>query len=129
MGSLTTGKPWLPLADDFKSMNVAVLRDQSSSILALYRRLIELRRSEPALSIGDYAPLPAGDDLIAYVRKIGDRRLLIVLNLGDQTRVFNLSELEAQASLLLSTHLDRHQEKLGDELQLRGNEGVIVQLR
>jgi len=125
----TTGKPWLPIADDFKSVNVSALRDQAASILTLYHRLIELRRSEPALSVGEFAPLPADDDLIAYVRKAGERRLLIVLNLGSEARSFNLSDLEARASLLLSTHLDRDQEYSRDDLQLRADEGVIVELR
>ncbi len=125
----TTGKPWLPIADDFKSVNVSALRDQAASILTLYHRLIELRRSEPALSVGEFAPLPADDDLIAYVRKAGERRLLIVLNLGSEARSFNLSDLEARASLLLSTHLDRNQEYSRDQLQLRADEEVIVELR
>jgi alpha-glucosidase len=125
----TTGKPWLPIADDFKSVNVAALRDQAASILTLYHRLIELRRSEPALSVGEFAPLPADDDLIAYVRKAGERRLLIMLNLGSEARSFNLSDLEARASLLLSTHLDRDQEYSRADLQLRADEGVIVELR
>ena len=54
--------------------------------------------------------------------------LLIVLNFGAAARRFNLSELQAGASLLVSTHLDRAQEKLDDELQLRGDEGVIIEL-
>jgi alpha-glucosidase len=125
----TTGKPWLPIADDFKSVNVSALRDQAASILTLYHRLIKLRRSEPALSVGEFAPLPADDDLIAYVRKAGERRLLVVLNLGSEARSFNLSDLEARASLLLSTHLDRDQEYSRADLQLRADEGVIVELR
>jgi alpha-glucosidase len=108
--------------------NVAVLRCQSASILSLYRRLIELRRSEPALSIGDYAALPSGEDLMAYMRKAGERRLLVVLNFGAVAGRFNLSELQAGASLLLSTYLDRAGEKLAEELQLRGDEGVIIEL-
>ena len=125
----TVGDPWLPIAEHFESVNVAALRDKPTSILALYHRLIELRRSELALSVGDYAPVPAGEDLIAYMRKMGERRILIVLNLGAQPRSFNLRELEAQASLLLSTYLDRGQGKLDDELQLRADEGVIAALR
>jgi alpha-glucosidase len=119
----------LPIADDFKSVNVSALRDQAASILTLYHHLIELRRSEPALSVGEFAPLPADDDLIAYIRKAGERRLLIVLNLGSEARSFNLSDLEARASLLLSTHLDRDQEYSRDDLHLRADEGVIVELR
>jgi len=125
----TTGEPWLPIAADYQNVNVAAERDDPSSVLTLYRRLIELRRSEPALSVGEYAPLPASDDLIAYMRKAGERRLLIVLNLGPQERRFNISELEVQASLIFSTHHDRGQERLGAGLKLRPDEGVIVELR
>lgn len=125
----TKGAPWLPVADDFQNNNVAALREQATSLLMLYRRLIELRRAEPALSVGDFAALPAGEDLVAYLRKAGERRLLIVLNLGSRERRFNLGQLEAQAALLLSTYLDRKREKLANELRLRADEGIIVQLR
>ena len=124
----STVRPWLPVADDYRNANVELERTDASSMLSLYRRLIELRRAEPALSVGDYAALPASDDLVAYMRKGGRRRLLIVLNFGARPRKFDLNELEAQAVLLLSTHLDREQEKLGDELPLRPDEGVIVEL-
>jgi hypothetical protein len=81
------------------------------------------------LSVGDFAALPAGEDLVAYLRKAGERRLLIVLNLGARERRFNLGQLEAQAALLLSTYLDRKREKLANELRLRADEGIIVELR
>jgi alpha-glucosidase len=107
---------------------VAAERDDPKSILTLYRRLIELRRVEPALSVGEFAPLPANGDLVAYVRKTTERRLLIVLNLGPMPRSFELSDLQCRATLLLSTHLNRGREKLGNELDLRGDEGVTIAL-
>jgi alpha-glucosidase len=125
----TTGTPWLPLADDYTTCNVAALRDQPNSILALYHRLIALRRTEPALSVGEFASLPESGDVMAYLRKAGDRRLLIVLNFASHGSSFDLCAREAQAELLLSTHLDRNREQLADELQLRSDEGVIIELR
>ena len=125
----TSGSPWLPLADDFKDVNVAALRDQPASILTLYRRLIELRRAEPALTVGEFAALPGSEDVMSYIRKTGERRLLIVLNLSSRPRIFDLSALEAQTVLRLSTHLDREHEQPSDDLLLRGDEGVIVELR
>jgi alpha-glucosidase len=127
-GGFTTAKPWLPLADDYKTINVAVERQQSTSLLSLYKRLIELRRVEPALSVGEIAPLPADNDLMAYVRKTDERRLLIVLNLGANPRTFNMADLRSRGRLLLSTHLDRNQEEVLDDLNLRADEGVIVEL-
>jgi alpha-glucosidase len=123
-----THRPWLPLPEDYRTVNVAVEHNDPTSILNLYHRLIELRRAEPALAIGEFAPLPANGDLMAYVRKAEERRLLIVLNFGAQPQIFNLSELQCRASLLLSTYLDRCREKLDAALELRGNEGVIVEL-
>ena len=124
----TTGKPWLPITELSKTIHVAAERDDPKSILTLYRRLIELRRVEPALSVGEFAPLPANGDLMAYVRKTAERRLLIVLNLGPKPQSFELSDLQCRATLLLSTHLNRGREKLGNNLDLRGDEGVIIEL-
>jgi alpha-glucosidase len=124
----TMGRPWLPIADDYDTINVAAQRSEETSILTLYQRLIELRRAEPALSVGAFAPVPADDDLIAYVRKTDERRLLVVLNLGAQARSFNMTELQCRGALLLSTHLDRSRAELQAQLALRGDEGVIVEL-
>jgi alpha-glucosidase len=124
----STMRPWLPLADDFATFNVAAERDDPTSLLTFYRRLIKLRREEPALSVGDYSAVPSGDDVMAYMRKADGRRLLIVLNFGARPQSFNVAELQARASVLLSTYLDRAQDSLDDELVLRGHEGVIVAL-
>ncbi|MBI4526857.1 MAG: DUF3459 domain-containing protein [Deltaproteobacteria bacterium] len=124
----TTGRPWLPPAEDFESVNVAVERKSPNSILNLYHRLIQLRRAEPALSVGDSAPLPAEEDLMAYVRKAHERSLLIVLNLGARARNFNMADLKCRGSILLSTHVDRGPEEIVDELELRGDEGVVIEL-
>ncbi len=124
----TSGRPWLPIADDYQTVNVALERDRASSILTLYRRLIELRRAEPALSVGGFAPLPVRDDLMAYIRKTDDRRLLVVLNLGARPESFGISDLQCRGSMLLSTYLDRDPDTLRDRLDLRGDEGAIIEL-
>jgi alpha-glucosidase len=124
----TTGRPWLPVADDYATTNVAAQQNEETSILTLYHRLIQLRRAEPALAVGEFAPLPADDDLIAYVRKTDERRLVVVLNLSATARSFSLSDLQCRAALLLSTHLDRNRVELGDQLELRPDEAVIIEL-
>jgi alpha-glucosidase len=124
----STNRPWLPLADDFFQINVAAERAEPSSLLSLYRRLIDLRRALPALSVGEYAALPSHDDLMAYIRRANGSRFLIVLNFSDAGRVFDLAALAARARLRLSTHGDQSEEALGNALTLRGNEGMIVEL-
>jgi alpha-glucosidase len=124
----TSGKPWLPIADDYESLNVAIERKSPNSILMLYRRLIELRRTEPALAVGEFTPLPAARELIAYIRKTTGRRLLIVLNLGTEARDYRLADLNCSARLLLSTHVGRFEAELSEKIELRGDEGVIIEL-
>jgi alpha-amylase len=79
----TTGKPWETLQPDTLVINVAAETADPSSLLNLYRRLIGLRRSNDALATGRLVPLTAGStDVIAYVRRTGDKVVLVVANLG-----------------------------------------------
>ena len=47
-------EPWLPVADDYRTYNAATEREDPTSMLNLHRRLLALRRSEPALALGSY---------------------------------------------------------------------------
>ncbi|HEV8629495.1 MAG TPA: alpha-amylase family glycosyl hydrolase [Thermoanaerobaculia bacterium] len=124
----TKGEPWLPVAADAATVNVERQRDDRRSLLTLYRRLLALRRAEPALAVGPFAPLRAPGDLLAWVRKEGDRRFLVVLNLGHEPATFTPPVLALDGDLVLSTHLDRDGERVLRTVELRGDEGVIVRL-
>ena len=52
-GFSTSASTWLPCGD-FKAVNVARQLNDPHSMLSLYRRLIELRKSTPALVEGSY---------------------------------------------------------------------------
>src|ERR1044071_6465792 len=79
----STATPWLPIADDYVTNNMEAQRDDPSSMLSLFRRLIELRSGSAALTIGAQRSLDAGsDDVIAYLRETPEQRMLVVLNLG-----------------------------------------------
>src|SRR5690606_25224678 len=78
----STAEPWLPVGDDYERINVQAQRDDPDSMLALCHRMIELRRGSPALEVGDFAPVAAHGDVLAYLRHRGDERFLILLNLG-----------------------------------------------
>jgi alpha-glucosidase len=117
-------EPWLPLADDHRKVNVAAEREDPTSMLALHRRLLALRRNEPVLAVGSYKPLEATGDLLAYAREKDGRCFLVVLNLGHGSQTF----APIHGQLALSTHLDRDGEKVDGALELRGDEGVIVEL-
>jgi alpha-glucosidase len=124
----STAPSWLPVADDFAAGNVEAERDDPDSMLSLYRALIDLRRREPALAVGGYAPIASDGPVLAYLREEGDRRYLIALNFsGDSTRLI-LPEAPGSGEVVLSTCLDRAGERIAEALDLRADEGVMVRI-
>jgi alpha-glucosidase len=120
----TTGRPWLPLGPDQRMRNLARMRSDERSILHLYRRLIALRRREPALAEGAYEPVGYRRGLLGYRRRARGQDLSIVLNLDAAGETANLSH---PGRILLSTHLDRSGETVPSWLDLRPDEGVVVE--
>jgi alpha-glucosidase len=119
-------EPWLPVSDDFATVNVRSEEICSASVLSLYRRLLQLRKSHEALSVGDYVPVMATGDTLAYLRSSAPERLLIALNLGAHAATLRLPPGAAPARIILSTMLDRQGKVCSDQIGLRANEGLIV---
>lgn len=125
----TSGRPWLPLAPDFKKTNVAEEQADPTSILSLYRRLIGLRRAEPALTLGSFQLVQATDQVLVYHREAGRRRWLIALNFSaHQTTVAASEPRWAQGRVILSTAVDREHEWFSQRFELRPHEGIMVRL-
>jgi glycosidase len=121
----TTAKPWLPLNADWPTRNSARMAEDPHSILTLYRRLLAMRRTHPALSIGSFTLLDAEGDVLAYERRHGAERLIVALSLGTRTQHLQLPDWASDGRPLLSTLADPAQPGHG-ALLLRGNEGVIL---
>lgn len=121
-------EPWLPLADDAQVVNVEAQNYDPQSLLSLTRRLLQTRRDEPALKSGDYRPLEGMPDAcFAYLRTLGERRLLVVLNFSHAEQTLHLPEL-GTGRVLLSTTLDREGEADLAGLHLRADEGCLIEL-
>lgn len=118
-GGFSTGEPWLPIDPAHLSLNVAAQADDPTSMLTLYRRLLALRRATPALATGIIEDVRAEGDVLHYVRRAGDDRYRILLNLSDSAVEMPLPD---DADLILSTHADRAP-------MLRADEGVILKVR
>src|SRR5689334_2816029 len=78
----TTGPPWEALQDDSLTTTVEAEESDTGSVLAMNRRLIHLRATDQTLADGSLVPLRATEEgVVAYVRRLGDRLVLIVANL------------------------------------------------
>ncbi|MCB0010730.1 MAG: DUF3459 domain-containing protein [Anaerolineales bacterium] len=122
----TTGEPWLPLAPDFAEVNVAGQLADEQSTLAFYRRLLRLRREQPALTSGTITFVDGlAADLLAYVRAYESRRLLIILNFGDQKQAVDISGFATSAQSLLATTFGAQS---GALVQVAPHESILLEL-
>jgi len=122
----TAGSPWLPVNPNNSTINVESQRADPTSVLALYRRLIQLRRSEPALTRGSYRNLPNPEGVIAYLREAEGKKLLIALNLTSQPQTLPVHGVVGRT--IVSTFLDTDARPVKGSLSLRADEGVIVEV-
>jgi alpha-glucosidase len=122
----TRGQPWLPLDPAYQTCNVVALRQDSTSILNLYRHLIAIRRRHAALTTGAFQLVDALENVLVYDRALDHERILICLNFGDREQKVSLPDKLAGAEILISTYLDRT--GAVSDLILRSNEGLMILL-
>ncbi len=122
-GFSASATTWLPCGD-FKAVNVARQLNDPHSMLSLYRRLIQLRKSTPALVQGSYRAVDsAPEDCLVFHRDTPAQHLVVALNFAAEPR-----EIELPAGkILLSTIAARPAGSTKSPLTLAANEAVIVE--
>jgi alpha-glucosidase len=121
-------RPWLPIASDYQTFNVAAEQHDPRSSLMLTRALLDVRRSHPALTLGSYRSIEQESaTCFVYLRQHSDQRCLMALNFSAHDQVVRLPE-QGQGRVLLSTHLDCEGLIPLSEVHLRGNEGLLLEV-
>ncbi len=101
----TTGQPWLAVNPNYPEINVALQVDDPHSVFHFYRDLIHLRKKEQVLIYGDYQPvLGKHKQIFAYVRTLGDNKLIVICNISDQPAHYSYSKLALNRQNLLLTN-------------------------
>lgn len=89
----TTGKPWLKVNPNYKQINVQAQVNDEDSVLAFYKKLTRLRKSEEYKETIVYSQLipylEEEKNLIAYFRK-GEKTLLVLANFQKNPRKVQL---------------------------------------
>jgi alpha-glucosidase len=115
----TDGKPWLPLASDYKQLNVKSELQDKDSFLTMYRHLLDWRH-DSALGQGIYDTWHGeNEEVFGYYRRTEAESLLIILNLSDKTM-----HEKVAGEIVYSTH-----DKVaisGGVIELPPNCGVIL---
>ncbi len=126
-GGFSDAQPWLPVGADVAAINVAAQQADESSMLNLYRRLLQLRREEPALNVGEWHDRGRRRAAIAYERSAGARRFLVLANLSDRAVEAPLSAVGTHGSVLVST-LTSEPAAWSGRRRLEANEALVVLL-
>lgn len=105
----TTGRPWLPLNDEYGRINVESELQDENSVLNYYKAVIKLRNEHEALIDGDYEELLSySPGIYAYARTAKDKseRLIVIANTTAKIRGYKVPELKG-AELLISNYGNR----------------------
>ncbi|MBA3415288.1 MAG: DUF3459 domain-containing protein, partial [Chloroflexia bacterium] len=121
-----TAAPWRPLVGGGTAPVSAQLGDPDS-LLSYHRRLIALRRREPALGCGAVGLVLAEGGVLAYLVERPGSRLLVVLNGGaTPTEVPLRGPLSGHVAL--ATDRQREGLRISATLGLAPSEGVVIRL-
>jgi glycosidase len=127
-GGFTEGdvKPWLPVHEDVATCNVASQVADPSSLLHLYRRLLELRRNELALRVGAYrADNNAPPGVFAFHRTHGDDHMYVAVNTADEPRRVSLPR---SGHVVISTWNSDGMNATGNTVLIPADGAAIVRL-
>ena len=100
----TTGTPWIALNPNYKKINVADQLKRDNSVFHYYQKLIKLRKEYEIIVYGKYELLlPEDENIYAYVRTLGNQKLLTLCNFSKSEQKFDFSGYE-NAKVLISNY-------------------------
>ena len=117
----TTGTPWIAVNPNHREINVAAELAEPDSVLHHYRRLIELRHTEPVVALGEFTMLLPDDRRVyAFLRRLDDVELLVLGNFSATAVDADVPEAAAWAhSELLVRNYPAEPASAGESITLR----------
>jgi alpha-glucosidase len=128
-GGFSEHLPWLPLHENYVTRNVQNQELLPDSLLNFYKKLIRIRKQNPALQSGMYLPLTYDPRrLLAYIRQTSDQVVIVALNFNRRKAglVLSSSLLRNDWNLLISTHRDQLPVVENRIIKLEGYEVLIL---
>jgi len=103
----TSGTPWIAVNPNHSEINAQAAVADPDSVFHHYRRLIELRHSEPAVADGDFTMLLPDDERVyAFTRRLAGTELLVLGNFSGEPTTPDVPDAAAwAASELLITNV------------------------
>ncbi len=101
----TTGKPWLMINPDYKTVNEAVEEKDPNSTLNYFRKIVKFRKDNPVLVYGKYTLLDKNNpNIYAYTRELNGKKMLVLLNFKSKAASVNTGIDLSKAKLLMGNY-------------------------
>ena len=121
----STTNPWIMVNPNYTKINAKDQVNREDSVFKYYQKLIKLRHESELIVYGTYDLILDDDkDIYAYIRTLGDEKLIVYCNFSENTREVELPEEFTNGKVLISNYIDA---KANQKITLRPYEAIVIQ--
>ena len=121
----STTNPWIMVNPNYTKINAKDQVNREDSVFKYYQKLIKLRHESELIVYGTYDLILDDDkDIYAYIRTLGDEKLIVYCNFSENTREVELPEEFVNKKVLSSNYSDAKKKK---KITLRPYEAIVIQ--
>ena len=121
----STAPPWIMVNPNYTKINAKDQINREDSVFKYYQKLIKLRHESELIVYGTYDLILDDDkDIYAYIRTLGDEKLIVYCNFSENTREVELPEEFTNGKVLISNYIDA---KVNHKITLRPYEAIVIQ--
>lgn len=121
----STATPWIMVNPNYTKINAKDQINREDSVFKYYQKLIKLRHESELIVYGTYDLILDDDkDIYAYIRTLGDEKLIVYCNFSENTREVELPEEFTNGKVLISNYIDA---KVNQKITLRPYEAIVIQ--
>ena len=121
----STANPWIMVNPNYTKINARDQVNREDSVFKYYQKLIKLRHESELIVYGTYDLILDDDkDIYAYIRTLGDEKLIVYCNFSENTREVELPEEFVNKKVLSSNYSDA---KANPKITLRPYEAIVIQ--
>ncbi len=117
--------PWIMVNPNYTKINAKDQVSREDSVFKYYQKLIKLRHESDLIVYGTYDLILDDDkDIYAYIRTLGDEKLIVYCNFSENTREVELPEEFTDGKILISNYNDA---KVSEKITLRPYKAIVIQ--
>jgi len=121
----STATPWIMVNPNYTKINAKDQVNREDSVFKYYQKLIKLRHESELIVYGTYDLILDDDkDIYAYIRTLGDEKLIVYCNFSENTRKVEIPEEFVNKKVLISNYSDA---KANQKITLRPYEALVIQ--